>query len=102
VIGPVVDYALGRDDVDPDRIALLGMSQGGYWVPRALAFENRIAAGVADPGVVEVAAAMIGQLPPALRNSFDEGDPEAFDREVGRGFQTGCGSRSASASPVRC
>jgi hypothetical protein len=35
--------------------------------------------------VVEVAAAIIAQLPPALRNSFDEGDQEAFDREVGRG-----------------
>ena len=54
MITPVVDYALTRDTVDPKRIALLGVSQGGYWVPRAVAFEKRIAAAVADPGVVDV------------------------------------------------
>ena len=31
-------------------LALYGISQAGYWVPRALAFEHRIAAAVADPG----------------------------------------------------
>ena len=51
VITPVVDAMLRRPDVDPKRIALIGASQGGFWVPRALAFEHRIAAGVADPGV---------------------------------------------------
>lgn len=50
VITPVVDFAVSRSDVDDQRIALLGVSQAGYWVPRALAFEKRIAAGVADPG----------------------------------------------------
>ena len=40
VITPVVDYVLTRKDVDPKRIALQGISQGGYWVPRALAFEK--------------------------------------------------------------
>jgi hypothetical protein len=55
VITPVVDFALSRPDVDPKRIAIQGISQGGYWVPRAVAFEKRIAAAVADPGVVDVA-----------------------------------------------
>jgi hypothetical protein len=41
VLGPVVDAMAARPDVDPDRIALIGISQGGYWVPRALAFEHR-------------------------------------------------------------
>jgi hypothetical protein len=41
VITPVVEWALARDDVDPERIALLGVSQAGYWVPRALAFERK-------------------------------------------------------------
>jgi len=45
----VVDAMLRRPEVDAKRIALVGISQGGYWVPRALAFEHRIAAGVADP-----------------------------------------------------
>ena len=34
VITPVVDYLLTRGDVDPGRIALYGISQAGYWVPR--------------------------------------------------------------------
>ncbi|MBN9022914.1 MAG: hypothetical protein J0H08_12650 [Rhizobiales bacterium] len=53
VITPVVDFALGLDTVDPGRIALLGISQGGYWVPRAVAFEHRIRAAVADPAHAE-------------------------------------------------
>lgn len=51
VITPVVDYLLGRPDVDPDRIALVGWSQGGALAARAAAFEHRLAALVLDPGV---------------------------------------------------
>ena len=50
VITPVVDFRLTRPDVDPAQMVLYGISQGGYWVPRALAFEHRIAAAIADPG----------------------------------------------------
>ena len=63
VITPVIDFVLSRSDVDPKRIALQGISQGGYWVPRALAFEKRIAAGIADPGVVDVSTSWTGTLP---------------------------------------
>lgn len=49
VITPVVDAMLRHREVDHKRIVLVGVSQGGYWAPRALAFEHRIAAGVADP-----------------------------------------------------
>jgi dienelactone hydrolase len=48
VITPVVDSLSARADVDREKLALLGVSQAGYWVPRALAFEHRVAAGVAD------------------------------------------------------
>jgi alpha-beta hydrolase superfamily lysophospholipase len=82
VVTPVVDYARGRDDVDADRIALLGVSQGGYWVPRALAFEPRIAAGAADPGVVDVSAAMDAHLPAAMRKQIDRGEKEKFDGRI--------------------
>jgi dipeptidyl aminopeptidase/acylaminoacyl peptidase len=42
-----VDYLLGRDDVRHDRIGLAGWSLGGYYVPRAAAFEKRLAFAVA-------------------------------------------------------
>jgi cephalosporin-C deacetylase-like acetyl esterase len=56
VLTPVVDFLVGRDDVDADTLAALAISQGGgYWLPRALAFEHRLAAAVADDGVTDIA-----------------------------------------------
>jgi hypothetical protein len=63
VVTPVVDYALSRPEVDPKRIAIQGISQGGYWVPRAVAFEKRIVAAIADPGVVDVSTSWTASLP---------------------------------------
>jgi dienelactone hydrolase len=42
-----VDYLETRDDVRADRIGLVGWSLGGYYVPRAAAFEPRLALAVA-------------------------------------------------------
>jgi pimeloyl-ACP methyl ester carboxylesterase len=53
VITPVLDHALSRPDVDPMRIALMGLSFGGYLAPRAAAFEPRLAALVANGGVLD-------------------------------------------------
>jgi len=44
---PVVDWLETRADVDPKRIGLEGVSLGGYFCPRAVAFEPRFACGVA-------------------------------------------------------
>ena len=55
---PVVDFAVGLGGIDPDRIALLGMSMGGYLAPRAAAFEHRIAACIAYDGAVDISSAM--------------------------------------------
>jgi len=51
VITPIVDWLLCRPDVDGRRIALTGWSMCGESVIRAAAFEHRLAAVVADPGV---------------------------------------------------
>jgi dienelactone hydrolase len=37
-----VDYLETRGDVDPDRIGIAGWSLGGYYAPRAAAFEKRL------------------------------------------------------------
>ena len=37
-----VDYLETRNDVDADRIGLAGWSLGGYYCPRAAAFEKRL------------------------------------------------------------
>jgi Prolyl oligopeptidase family len=82
VLTPVLDAMLARPDVDPDRIAVIGVSQAGYWVPRALAFEHRFAAAVADPGVVDVSTCWTDSLPHVMRNQLRDGKQSAFDREM--------------------
>lgn len=42
----VVDWLEARPDVDEKRIGLEGVSLGGYYCPRAVAFEPRFACGV--------------------------------------------------------
>src|SRR4051812_16163188 len=87
VITPVVAYAPPRPDVDPARIALLGISQGGYWVPRAVAFEQRIAAAVADGGVWDVSTSWTDRLPRELVQLLDTGDKAAFNQITDEGMR---------------
>jgi dienelactone hydrolase len=58
VVSPVLDVAVSLPGVDAERIALLGMSMGGYLAPRAAAFDKRIAACIAYDGVFNFAAAL--------------------------------------------
>lgn len=53
VVTPVVDFAVSRPEVDPERIALMGISFGGYLAPRAAAFEHRLKALIANGGVYD-------------------------------------------------
>jgi hypothetical protein len=51
-VGAVIDYLLGRDDVDGSAITVYGGGEpGGYVMTRAAAHEKRIAACVVDPFV---------------------------------------------------
>jgi pimeloyl-ACP methyl ester carboxylesterase len=65
VVTPVVDFALTRQEVDPDRIALMGISFGGYLAPRAAAFEHRLKALIANGGVYDFHSTAIGGHPEA-------------------------------------
>jgi hypothetical protein len=93
VITPVVDAVLRRREVDPKRIALIGVSQGGYWVPRALAFEHRIAAAVADPGVWDASAPWLAHLPAFVRAALDGKDKDQFDQFLQMGVVSNVRSR---------
>ena len=42
-----IDFLEHRDEVDPERIALVGSSMGGYFAARGAAFEKRLVAAVA-------------------------------------------------------
>jgi len=45
--GACVDYLENRPDVDPERIGIMALSLGGYYAPRAAAFEKRLKCCVA-------------------------------------------------------
>ena len=49
-----IDYLVARPEVDPNRVALLGISMAGYYAPRVAAFESRIKALIAWSGCYSV------------------------------------------------
>ncbi|MEV4055467.1 alpha/beta fold hydrolase [Amycolatopsis sp. NPDC049688] len=90
VVTPVVDFARTLDGVDPERIALLGVSLGGMLAPRAAAYESRLAAVVAVDGVYDAGAAVTAMLPwpreEIVRRANAEHDEE-FDAMLAAGRQ---------------
>lgn len=97
VLTPVVDEMVARGDVDAERIALIGVSQAGYWVPRALAYEHRFAAAVVDPGVVDVSTSWLGYLPKNMRQQLADGKQKQFDRNMHIGEMISKETRAALA-----
>jgi len=72
VVTPVVDYLLTRPDVDAGRIALIGLSLGGYLAPRAASGEHRLAACIADCGSYDLFAAALERIPGALARGLTD------------------------------
>jgi hypothetical protein len=50
-IAAIVDYLVGRDDVDEQRIAILADGWSSSFVARGIAFDHRVAAAVCDGGI---------------------------------------------------
>ena len=77
---PVVDFALQQPSVDGQRIALLGVSLGGYLSVRAAAFEHRLAAVVACDGIWSFAESMKHFDTPEVQHVL-QNNPEKFDKQ---------------------
>lgn len=77
VIMPVVDYLLTRPEVDSARIALIGLSLGGYLAPRAASAEHRLAACIADCGSYDLFAAALRRIPGPLTRGLIHTQPLA-------------------------
>jgi len=75
VIGPVVDFALTRPEVDASKIALLGISFGGYLAPRAASGEPRLAACIADPGEYSLLEEFKSRMPAFIARELPDGKP---------------------------
>ena len=69
-VTPVVDYLVSREDVDPGRIALIGLSLGAHLAPRAAAYEHRLAAVMADCGAFDLHGGFLARLPRRLADGY--------------------------------
>ncbi|MBE3560720.1 MAG: prolyl oligopeptidase family serine peptidase [Ktedonobacteraceae bacterium] len=82
VLTPVVDALVSRSDIDAQRLAGYGISQGGYWLPRTLAYEHRFVAAIADPGVVDVSTSWTVHISKGMRSMLEKGDRVSFNRDM--------------------
>jgi alpha-beta hydrolase superfamily lysophospholipase len=77
VVTPVLDFAFGRGDVDPRRVALIGLSLGAHLAPRAASAEHRLAACIADCGSFDLYASALQRMPGPLASGVERGNPTA-------------------------
>ena len=68
-VAAVLDALGGRADLDLDRVGLFGVSLGGYYAPRVLAFEERVKAGVGLSGPYRFGD-IWDHAPPQTRETF--------------------------------
>jgi dipeptidyl aminopeptidase/acylaminoacyl peptidase len=68
-VAALLDALAGRDDLDLERVGALGVSLGGYYAPRAAAFEPRIRAVAAISGPANFGE-LWDQLPELTRETF--------------------------------
>jgi dipeptidyl aminopeptidase/acylaminoacyl peptidase len=69
VVGPVIDWLQTRTDVDSGRIGIWGISLGGYYAPRTVAYEKRIRAAIANCGPYNWGA-LWDKLPELTREAY--------------------------------
>jgi pimeloyl-ACP methyl ester carboxylesterase len=63
VVWQMLDWVLKQPEVDPARVALMGVSMGGYLAVRAAAFEQRLAACIAIDGLYDLGEASVEHIP---------------------------------------
>ena len=79
VVAPVLEFLRARRDVDPHRIALMGLSFGGYLAPRAASGNPSLAACIADPGQYSILEEARTRLPGPLARQLPDGSKFALD-----------------------
>jgi hypothetical protein len=84
VLTPVIDALVERPEVDPSALTGYGVSQGGYWITRAVAFEHRMVAAVADPGAVDLSEGWTKHLAPPVRELLQSGQKDAFNAALAK------------------
>ncbi len=59
-----LDWLSEQPEIDADRIALVGISLGGYYAPRAAAFDERVKALVCWSGIMSLLPDIYDHFPP--------------------------------------
>jgi 2,6-dihydroxypseudooxynicotine hydrolase len=77
----VVDWIETRSDLDAGRIAIWGVSLGGYYAPRAAAYEKRFKACIALSGPFDWAEIWEG-LPALTRDTFRARSHSADEKQA--------------------
>ncbi|MBM3486391.1 MAG: alpha/beta hydrolase [Alphaproteobacteria bacterium] len=67
--GAVFDWIATRADLDAGRIGISGGSMGSYYVPRVMAFDKRVKAGIANGGAFSVIESF-DQRPQSLKEVY--------------------------------
>jgi len=80
VITPAIDFGLTLDGVDKDKIAIYGISMGGYLIPRAAAFDSRAKACIANGGVSNFYEPFVRNFPKDFI-ALNDSNPEQFNQE---------------------
>lgn len=75
VVRVVVDFALSLPEVDPEKLAMLGWSLGGYLAPRAATGEHRLAACISDCGPYDLYEASVARIPGFVVRQMTSGNP---------------------------
>ena len=68
-VSAMLDAVAGREDLDTTRVGAVGVSLGGYYAPRAAAFEPRLRAVAGISGPYDFGETWEG-LPPLTREAF--------------------------------
>lgn len=79
VVTPILDFVISNQNnlnVDPKRIALMGISMGGYLAARAAAFESRLSASILYNGVYDGYDAIQTGFPKELIDAVNAGNSE--------------------------
>lgn len=67
--GAAYDFLAARPEFDPKRVGIMALSLGGYYAPRAAAFEKRVKACIGLSGPYDMGSAWDG-LPELTRETF--------------------------------
>lgn len=81
VTSAVVDYLEKRDDIDPGRIGMYGVSMGGYYAARSAAYEPRLQATIALSAPFRFDLEW-DTLPPQTRATFQHRSGSASPEEA--------------------